>query len=199
MYKREYKSNSPDIPPVLLAAAIFPLLSNATAPTVPVELGAAPPWSNSAITLPAAATCCCFFNCSTLNGTIKYSSGIVCSSCSLANFSAPGPAMSASVVFSKTTRAASIGFLMLKSFDRFNLLMSKYSHFFNNDTPPQAPNCPHISAASISIVPSLVRTLPRPALKLSLSSKIFTAATQASKAVPPLLRICSDKKVGAIR
>lgn len=59
---------------------------------------------------------------------------------------------------------------------------------FTKDTQP-AFMLLSIIHASISTVPSRVKTEPYPALKLSSNSIDFTASSTASKTEPPLIKI----------
>ncbi|GIT77969.1 MAG: hypothetical protein Ct9H300mP32_3510 [Verrucomicrobiota bacterium] len=64
--------------------------------------------------------------------------------------------------------------------------------FFTVVTPPTAPACsarPSIIDASSSFLPSAVKTAPLPALNTGASSIMTMAASTASSALPPCLRI----------
>ena len=75
--------------------------------------------------------------------------------------------------FSITSRARLMGFLMC----------------FRLPTAPALSVLPSMMDASISFVPALVKTEPRPALKRGSSSSTRTAASVASRLDPPRLRI----------
>jgi len=87
----------------------------------------------------------------------------------VAIFSAPSPTTKTWSVFSMTRRARLTGFLTS----------------FRRPAAPAMRVLPSIMEASISTRLSMVKVEPSPALKTGLSSMLRTAASTASRAVPP--------------
>ena len=91
----------------------------------------------------------------------------------MASFSAPVAVTKTKSVFSIMRRARVTGFLML----------------VRSPVAPAMRVFPSIMLASISMRLSMVSVEPSPALNVGLSSMVLTAASTASRAVPPVFRM----------
>ena len=150
----------PVSPPVEVAAATWPLVSRATAPTVPYLRST----SNHDSCLAFSVSSC------RRRSGVANQDGSACSSpCAREKASAPSPARNTCPLFSITARARLTGWRV-------------------RVTPATAPAArvrPSMIAASSSFVPSQVNTAPRPALKCGSSSSTWIVASTASTALPP--------------
>ena len=162
------------MPPVEVPAAMLPLLSKATQPTVPnLESLAAGSRAPELLFSRSMARC----SPSQRSCVKKYSGGTVSRPCSLANISAPLPAIITCTEVSMTLRAKRIGFLTMVT----------------PATAPASRVAPFMKEASSSFLPSLVNTAPLPALNSGVSSRKTMVASTASIAEPPVFSTSSPK------